>query len=339
VSGLASVHGSGTERVLGVPEGERPVVDFSALKDAVCSTRMALRHVLHRRPKAAGIPLVRGGLLHEALASWVEGGEVETVVTAFKTSYRPLFEAAVEAGTIEADSVWHWKSSARILRHRLESWNEHPLPYVGVPGMVEVAVVKKDIVPGVDYVALLDWIVRSTTGAMWLLDWKTKKSLTPWFAEQERTSAQYVGQVACAADTGIEVSGCLSVGIEVGKLNSSDKKCKTHSMPYKDCALEHVTAPRIVPIQPTTRDVEGWEGTAKRLTKKLLRLKERVNSLEDVSGLPQEGRFHQACSFCDFREYCDLGRPANWVARMTVEETWNPLHEASKRASRKEARA
>ena len=97
--------------------------------------------------------------------------------------------------------------------------------------------------------------------------------------------------------------------------------------------------PRIVPIQPTARDVEGWETTAVRLTKKLIRLKERVNSLEDVGELPQEGRFHQACSFCDFKEYCDLGRPQNWVTRMTVEETWNPLHEAGKRASRKEARA
>lgn len=314
---------------------ERTIVDYSTLKDAVCSTRFALRHVLYRRPKRAGIPLVRGGLLHEAMAAWVEGGDVETIVTDFTNAYRPQFEAAVEAGTVGADDVWHWQPTATILRHRLDSWNESPLPYVGLPGMVEVAVVKKDLLPGVDYVALLDWVVRASTGAIWLLDWKTKKSLTPWFAEQERTSAQYIGQVACATDTGMEVSGALSVGMEFGKLNSSEKKCKAHGMAYKECALQHVTAPRVVPIQPTDRDVVGWEVTARRLTKKLLRVKERVTSLGDVSELPQEGRFHQACSFCDFKEYCDLGRPAGWVKRMTVEDKWDPLVESRKRAGRK----
>lgn len=317
---------------------ETKVVDYSTLKDTVCSTRAALRHALGRRPKAVGLPLTRGSLLHEAIASWIEGDDIDTVVTTFKAAYKPAFEAAEKAGLVTAEEPWHWKTSAIILRHTLMQWAEKPLPYVGVPGMVEVAVVKKELLPGIDYVALLDWVVRSSTGSIWLLDWKTKKSLTPWFAEQEKVSAQYVGQLACAEENGMEASGALAVGLEFGKLNSSPRKCPKHSVPYAECALEHVNAPKIVPIQPTAAEIASWEVTAQRLTKKLLKVKERVTAIKDVAGEPQEGRFVGACTFCDFKQYCELGRPSNWINRMTVEEWWNPLTEAGNRAKRKEGK-
>jgi hypothetical protein len=314
---------------------KRVVVDNSLIKDGVCTTRLALRHILHRRPKVAGLPLTRGSMLHIAIASWIEGASIDDVVADFKGSYRPVFEAAVEGGLASADDPWSWQPTARILRHTLERWEEKPLPYVGEPGMVEVAVVKRDIIPGVDYVALLDWIVRSSTGSRWLLDWKTKKSLTPWFGGQQQLSAQYLGQVACANASGEEVSGAIAVGLEFGKLNSSTKRCPKHALPYAECALEHVNPPKVVTIQPTPVALETWEATAVKLAKKFVRLKERVTSIDDIDDLPMEGRFYDACNFCDFKEYCALGRPANWLTRMTVEETWDPLVEARKRAGRK----
>jgi hypothetical protein len=312
------------------------IIDNSMLKDTVCSTRAALRHALGRRAKSVGLPLVRGSALHAAIAAWLEGDSIDDAVARFTQLYRARWEAAEQAGETTAEEPWHWKSSARILRHLLAGWEEKPLPYTGEPGLVEVALVKKELLPGVDFVALLDWVVRSSTGTRWLLDWKTKRSLTPWFAEQERTSSQYVGQMFAAAETGLEAAGALAVGLEFGTLNSSEKKCKAHGMAYRECALLHVKAPVIVTIQPTAAEIASWTVTAQRLTRKLLRIKERVNSVEQLRELPQEGRFWGACAFCDYKEYCQLGRPENWVDRMTVEEWWNPLAEAAARGKRRE---
>lgn len=325
------------------------IVDNSIFKDlGECEVRAALRHVLGLTTKGARIELRVGSDVHEALAVWLSsGGDAASALVRFDLRYKKWAQAHVDA--VDAAGKPHrlgWAPVRRILAGWFET---HPLktwPWVVKPDEVEVAlwgvlgVVTEagrfvhGKVPGVGegrvlMVALLDALAKNRTGGRVSVDHKTGGNLGQFWLDRQEDAPQFTGQMWLAREAKLVLSGIVINGIELGNLNSSDRTCGKHGMKYRECALEHL-GHRTVPIMRASYEVVAWEAMAVALTKKFLRLRRTVETLEDVRELKLEGRFTGACHWCDFRPWCRLGRPLAG-AKEFIEERWNPLEHAGRR--------
>ena len=71
------------------------IVDNTILESAICSTRVALRHVLGLTTKVEGVELVCGSAIHEGLARWAIGKGPEVALARFDKVYKPWAEEHV----------------------------------------------------------------------------------------------------------------------------------------------------------------------------------------------------------------------------------------------------
>lgn len=312
------------------------VVDFTTLKSvAECSTKAAMTAVLHLQPTGERLPLEAGIAGHAALAHWLETGEVSEALDLFTAHYAPIWAKALAAGKVSARDEERLppENLRAILRHWLRQWADGGFPYrLEAPGMTEIAVTR-DLGDDVTYVALIDAVVRSKAGGRWFLDWKTTSSLGPWWEAQQEDSGQFTGQRWAAESIG-EVEGVVVGGIAFSRRNSAATRCPKHGVPYKECAFAHLEA-KIKTVATTQVEIDAYADTVARMVKKLRRIQRQVTSIEDVPGQPMEGRLNGSCKFCDYRDWCRLGRPVAARALKGFEErVWDPLAEAKARRVR-----
>ena len=317
-------------------EGEL-VVDYTTLRAvSECSTKAAMGSVLALQSRAERLPLDAGIGCHAALAQWLETGDVDEALQCLRDYYQPIWARASANGAVDERLAERlaYPVVERVLRHWLTTWTRDGFPYtLEVPGMTEIAVTR-DLGDGVTYVALIDAVVRSKVGGRWFLDWKTTGSLGPWWDQKQEDSGQFTGQ-RWAADSLGEVEGVVVGGIGLTRLNSSHAKCRDHGVPYKECALQHLSA-RVKTVTTTDAEIRAYAETVTHVVKKYRRIVRQVQSIDDVPAQPMEGRLNGACGFCDYRGWCRMGRPtaARIVDKAFEARRWDPLAEAQARRVR-----
>jgi hypothetical protein len=345
------------------------VVDNSILKSMICSTQGAMRHVLHLTTQHAKVELECGSAIHEGLARYFVTGDPTKGLARFDKVYRPwALENVPKLDKEGRPSRLLWSPVHRIFERWLRDNPLKRFPFVVDPGHVEIPVwapfgdfvdgrlrpydaedERPDLLknptrrtPVVVMTALLDLIGKSkVAGGYWSIDHKSSSSLGPWFKDNNEDDSQFTGQLWLARQRiDVPLKGVMINGIELKSLNSSEKRCSKHGVPYVKCSLEpeHHSPGLRFPVTRSRYEIDAWETTAIGLAKKYVRLRSHVSTLDDIRDLPMEGRFARLCSRCEFRDFCRLGRTKQ-AATEFKKEIWNPLDHAYQRGGLRDAAA
>lgn len=317
------------------------IVDNTILSSFICSTRGAMHHVLGLKTTQEAATLRSGQAVHEGLAWWLcTGGDVEAALDRYDEVYREWSKA-----NLPADDRLAWAPIRSILaywfkKNPYDKWKfvvkaeEVEVPLVATLGFADGTRVRtlpheKDN-PRVVMVALLDAIGKMRTGGRWSIDHKTTGKHYEAFEKEQEDSSQFTGQMWLAKQNGMVLSGVYINRIHTKEVPGSNKRCSTHATTYAECGQQHLDH-RLFPVTRTPHEIDAWERTARGLASKYLRLRERVKTVEDVRELPMEGRFARECTYCDFRDWCSMGRPAG-ATKSFIKDRWNPLDHAKKLA-------
>lgn len=314
------------------------VVDNSTMKEVLkCSTAAVLRYGLHLAPKVDGAAMLQGQAGHAAMAEWFDTGSQARALSVYETEYKAVVEPALAAlpvgdkrGDLERARLEYGRTRQLIrgwMKERpLETWS-----LVVTPGETELAVSAPlmQLKDGrrVVFVALMDALARRRHGGRFSVDHKFRNGITDWWKDKQEDSSQFTGQMWLGRQWEMELGGVYVNAIEVPNAKTSDRKCSEHGTPYKECDLKHARHELIGPLTKSKIEIRAWQATLERVVVRWVKLRDRVKSLDDIASVPMEGRFNESCTFCGFRAWCRVGRPAGGRGDWFVEHTWNPLAE------------
>lgn len=302
---------------------EMAFVDNTLLKAvATCSTKALVRHHLGYTAPGEGVRLKAGSAMHEALAVYMEDTTQEGAERALVMLEEAYAEWAAEHVDAARDAAYTYANVAAILARWLEMHPGHALTWSVEAGSVETAFE----VPLTDDVCLtgrFDALVRKD-GELYVLDHKTTGSIDERFRRQFLMSSQLSGYVwAAEAVTGERVRGVIINAIEIARLPSDPKRtCKTHAVKYAECGLEHARS-EILTVDRSETQVAAWLADAKLLA---ARWRVLIEEADTVAYAPMEGTFTNACAYCEFQEWCSVGRPAESIEKLFVYSPWSPLN-------------
>jgi hypothetical protein len=319
------------------------VVDNTLLEAAArCDTLVAMRHILHLAPAEEAKELRAGSAVHEVLAAWLSGASTEEALGRLN-EYRQWAKEHVPP-----DDRLRYQNVKKIVafwlkRHPLQDW-----PFLVNPAQVEMpltaplGVLREGKLarvqqewelndpkrpPMVVMVALLDAVGKHRkSGGLWSVDHKTTSNTGEWFKSRQENSSQFTGQMWIARERDLLLSGVFINGIHLREVPSSNGRCKQHGTTYAECGNNHPEHV-LFPVTRTPHELDAWETTARRLTRRFLVLRGQVRTIEDARELPMQGRFNGACGFCPFQKWCRSGRLAG-AAKTFTEQPWRPLEHA-----------
>lgn len=183
---------------------------------------------------------------------------------------------------------------------------------------------------GVMFFGVLDAVVRNARGELWIVESKSTGDIDRnkhyWLS-----NAQGMGYWELVRyHLGREPKGVLWNGVEVRKIPPYDgvmtKKCGKHKVKYSECQSLHVRMEMVGPVTYTRDRLDLWQNQVSGAAWKFERLLE--NDMDFSQGrlmyvLLQEGRFtYPGCSSCDFRPWCDAGRPVAMMEQMMEPYVW-----------------
>lgn len=294
---------------------------------ATCSTKALVRHHLGYTAPGEGVRLKAGSAMHEALAVYMEDTTQEGALRALVTLEAAYAEWAEEHVLEARDAAYTYKNVAAVLARWLEMHPAHALPWATYEGSLGTEAVKAvevpfevPLTPDVTMTGRFDALVRKD-GELYVLDHKTTGSIDERFRRQFLMSSQLSGYVwAAEAVTGERVRGVIINAVEIARLPSDPKRtCKTHAVKYAECGLEHARS-EILTVDRSEAQVATWYANARRLAWQWgTLLQEPV-----VEEAPMEGTFTNACAYCEFQEWCSVGRPAESLDKLYVIERWDP---------------
>lgn len=169
-------------------------------------------------------------------------------------------------------------------------------------------------------------VVEKSTGVIVPLDHKT----TGWdvggvsWQKKWRMASQLSGYVwATQKETRSNCPFAYVNGIQINKLPNSNKRCYKHQMKYSECRLEHTNF-ALLTYSRESHQLEQWWADAMMLAFKYKKLIEIYPDLEAVTNAPAEGTFNRSCDWCDFSQYCRLGKDPKYANSLLVYEPWRP---------------
>lgn len=309
---------------------------------ASCDTRALLRYVHGWTSQDDSLALRAGTAIHTCLEVYFKTGDRKEALKAFRANYEEW-----AAANVPIDG-WPVKYAFENIRDILKTWmRRHPLeqePYKVFPDLVEVGFsFILDEAEQIYFYGRYDAIVEEkASGQLYVLDHKSTGQITSDWAHAFKLSTQMTGYVWAAQQLlgGKRVSGAIINGIQVSKLpdikhklNGEVYKCREHGVGIDECRLTH-TKESLAITQRDPHEIDVWKRDAVRLAKKYRRLAAKYPTVESVSEAPQQGKFSGACRFCDFKAYCEVGRPAEIIGTMLKNEPWRAYEV---RAAAKEA--
>jgi hypothetical protein len=167
------------------------------------------------------------------------------------------------------------------------------------------------------------------------------QNTTGWLGQQWidkwSMSSQISGYVWAARQLYNEpVIGAFITGLEWrAPRKEPNRKCKTHSVPQRECEMQHNKYELVGLIERNEAMLENWYAEAVPMAQGLYRLSQEIgNDLDKLVVLRMEGPFTGECEAfgaggCEYRKgVCEIGRRAG-VARAALEfNPWNPLEGA-----------
>lgn len=148
----------------------------------------------------------------------------------------------------------------------------------------------------------------------------------PWFLERFRMDSQITGYLWAVRQLTTEpVVGMYINAVQISKLpdivrnkNGSFRKCREHEVGIDECHHKHQKS-QLIFIDRNEEAMKAWRWDALDLARKFVALRDEYSDLDDLEKVPQQGKFNGACGFCDFKEFCFIGRPVDRLLPMTAE--------------------
>lgn len=291
-------------------------VDNSTLKAvARCQLEAQMRYHHGYALTEARAPLEQGLAGHEALAAYYMSGDVDTALKIYASQYKAWSDAHIED---PRDRLSYYNTN-RVLQQWLVTHPVHELPYEVDPKYIEVGM-RARLDKVTDYVGRLDMLVRDkATGKLTVLDHKFTGRIDDLWVNAWKLDSQLTGYMWGAEQiVGEPVHRGYINAIEVSKLPDSQKKCSKHKMAYAECGSTHMKS-QLISVTRTPYEVEMWRHTALLLAARF----EAGNDLA-LDALPAEGFFHGACRLCEFKVWCQSGRPETMMHIFTINK-WQPF--------------
>jgi hypothetical protein len=317
------------------------VVDNSILAaTAKCETYAYTRYGLGLNTRAESLALRAGSAIHLGLADWMGGGSVKHAVEVMAVDYERAVSRHLQK--IERDQLGaddrrfepQWVEA--IFQQWLDRQTDAGFPFKVIEARSAERPISHDFgmravvtrLP-VLYVARLDAIVRRwEAGGRWSMDHKSTRKASEWWVEKEKISSQFSGQLWLGKARGEDFQGVVLNVIEVPEPHHSDRKCPQHKVSYQECSVRHAGG-TFVYVQRSEAEMVAWEMSARRLVNRYdrLRAKAIAEGITGVESVSMQGRFNGNCVFCEFREWCRLGRNTSKAAVRTtfIDEPWDPL--------------
>ncbi len=298
-------------------------VDTSTLSAvARCGTEAGLRYALGWTAFEDNAPMRAGSAAHEALAAWFRG----------ESGVLDLNDYEVWASeTVATGDRLHPTNVRRILARWFEINPPSALPFVvPSPDLVEVGFsVPLDDAGEVQFVGRMDALGHGHQGEWYVIEHKTTGRMDETFRRRIRSSAQVSGYTyAAQVHLKRPVVGVMVNAIELADLPDDPKrKCRTHGVVFAECGALHARAECFI-VQRTPEQLDQWRHEALRLARVYERLRRIVPTLDHLLAADTRGQFAGHCVQCQFRTFCDLGRPIDIAPNMLRHEPWEPFAHA-----------
>jgi hypothetical protein len=323
---------------------EQLVVDNSILAaTAKCDTYAYSRYALGLSTRQESLAMAAGSAIHLGLAAWLGGASRADAVSVVATDYESAVSRHLrltERDRLSADDrrfepAW----IEAIFEQWLERFEGTAFPFK----VIEIGSTERPVSAdfemdtrrgrGVTYVARLDAVVRRwTAGGRWSMDHKTTRKATDWWIEGQKISSQFSGQLWLGRTLGRPFEGVILNVIEIPEPHTSEGTCKVHKVSYQECSIRHAGG-TFVYVQRSEPEMQAWLKSARRLVQRYEQLFDRAadSGIEGVKDVSMQGRFNGSCTFCEFREWCRLGRPtsASAVRATFLADPWDPLRPAA----------
>ena len=309
-----------------------PIYVDNSILDAVssCSSEAVLRYVLGYTTRQQAAHLRAGSAGHKAFEAWFGGSDLATANGIFENEYRAWVEQAFDDGERVEDRLT-FENTSRILDYWLQTHPVASFPWVVDPALVEVGF----SVPLTDdgeymLVGLADLITTDKhTGDTYIVDHKFTGRVSHYWMRQFYMSSQLSGYQWAASqylDPGKQVVGSYINAVEFSKLPSDPvRKCAKHATPYAECGPLHTESRLLGPFMRTPAQLEAWRQTAIGLAKRYESLMRTYPTIERLGRVRMEGMFNGSCRFCEFHDFCRMGRPAGYADSMLMADRWEPF--------------
>jgi hypothetical protein len=259
----------------------------------------------------------KGG--HKALAKWFAGYSKQDSINEFLKHYRAISEEHVPT-----DSGWDWSNAKEIIEYWMDTHPVETFPFEVVVDQIESGI-KVPLSNGVEFFALIDApVIDKATRGQYPLDHKFTGKISSWWLVKFRLSSQLTGYAwALGVANNVTVPGIYLNAIEIWRLPSSNRKCSTHGVKYSECRLQHTK----FQLSVTQRDPEvtfQWHKQAIHLANYWGVWKEAITDIGQIAAAPMEGVFNNGCTFCQFKNFCQAGRPGGLAEGMYEKAVWRP---------------
>lgn len=303
-------------------------VDNTLLTDvAGCIAAAVARHVLGLRgiePKTAAWV---GNCFHEGLEVHFRGGDWLAVEAAFKMEYAKRFQ-----GVSVEDARYAEGNCLRIMQHFC---NTRPLDKFDFEVVETERSVGVPLVEGeIEFWMKRDMLIKGKDGFKYPFDHKTTAQFNAFWMRQHRMGSQMSGY--CWGTEQTEGTPCQAAYINALKMfevPTSNRKCKTHGVPYSECGLHHcefelLLAPR------TPEMIERWRQDAIMLAQQFGVYQVAYPTVAYLAYAPRTGAFTGACRFCEFAKWCRVNFAPNLVDSYAVYDPWEPWAEGEMKETR-----
>ncbi len=296
------------------------VVDNSTLSAvATCTTKALMEFQFHYRSPDAKIEAECGKGGHKALAKWFAGYSKQDSIEAFLQHYRAISEEFVAT-----DSGWDWSNAKEIIEYWMDTHSVESFPFEVLTDQIESGTTVP-LADGVEFYALVDMaVVDKATRGQYPLDHKFRGQISPWWLVQFRMCSQFTGYVwALGVANKVTVPGIYLNAIQTKRLPSAAKRCGVHGVKYTECRLQH-TKFHLGVTQRTPEVTYEWHKMAIQLANYWGVWKQAVTDIGQIQAAPMEGVFNNGCTFCQFKNFCQAGRPSNLAEGMYEKAVWRP---------------
>ena len=292
---------------------------------AGCKTAGAMEYIYHRRADDGGKYVMAGNGFHAARAQFWRGWDTETCLKAFDDFYKDYSAmAGVEEGIC-------WANMRDIMKECFDRRPVGKYPFEPVAGLVEEGI-SADLGNGIELWAKIDCPARDKeSGIIVPVDSKGRMlgALNEWWTGKFKGGSQLTGYIWALAQRTGQFGGVGYVDVvRFHKLpDASERKCRVHKIPQKDCRLEHCEW-QLLKVRRTETVVKEWLRIAQRLAREFLMVKKTIEGdIRLVHGMEMDGKFTGACLFCQFKSWCHgQDRDLGVAEGMRVEE-WRPWEE------------
>lgn len=319
--------------VKAVANGAPLYIDNSTGKaEARCSTEVMLRYAWGYTTPEDRAALRAGTAFHALAEVHFKGGSYTAALAAFADSYRDWALANVaEVDRLSYDNL------ARICHRWIE---ENPLatrPYLVKPDLIEVGFAFPLNADGsIVFCGRLDGVVEYES-ALWVLEHKTTGQISSAWLDAFALDSQLSGYIwAAQQHVGKPVAGAFLNAVEFSKLPGGltpgglpPKTCREHKVRYDECGDLHANF-RTVVVSRTPEQLEEWRKTMLHLAKRYNIKRLSYPTLASLPQIRMQGTFNNSCRWCQFKEFCKLGRPMKYITDGNlVHEPWTPYDRAT----------